>query len=301
MTSLSPASAGSASWRARLLAVYAALACLTGAAAAEPALTSTLADPPPDGGPGEPAPAPVVGDGSSWRAEFNTWIWLVGLDGNTGIGSHTVEVDASFGDVLEKSDSVLAFSGRLEIGKGRWGAFLDGMYSDLGVEDQTGPLGATDVDSTFQMTILDIGLMYRVAQWEPEGEALRNARKISLDLYAGARYTNLDVEVSPARVASRAKNVDWVDPIVGAKFVLPIAERWSLQANADVGGFGAASDFTWSATAVVRYDFFLGDHPFALFAGYRAIGQDYSDGDGAEKFTWDMVQYGPMFGFSILF
>ncbi len=250
-------------------------------------------------------PAPEAGtlDGGSnpWRVNFNTWVWLLGVEGDIGVRGRTADVSADFGDILDASDSVLAFSGRLEIGYGRLGVFVDGLYSKLGADDQSGPLGIAEIDVEFEMTLIDFGLMYRIAEWEPSGGGAGNAINASLDLYAGGRYTNIDVEFDPANLPSFGQSKDWVDPIVGAKIIFPFAERWHIMANGDIGGFGVESDFTWSATAVLGYGFSIFDHPASVFFGYRAIGQDYSDGDGNEEFTWDVVNHGPMLGFSFLF
>ena len=238
---------------------------------------------------------------SDWRVDFNTWIWLMGVDGDVGARGLKTNVSADFGDVLDASDSLFAFSGRLEIGKGNWSVFIDGMYADIGVEDVSGPLGFADIDITFEQTLLDFGLMYRIGEWQPSGDASAHRLNTTLDLYVGGRYTNLELELDPANAPSRSKDVDWVDPIVGAKLVLPLAESWHMRATADVGGFGVESDFTWSVTGVLGYDFKLFELPATICFGYRALGQDFTEGSGADEFTWDVVQHGPILGLSLRF
>ncbi len=247
------------------------------------------------------APGDASSAANAWRAEFIGWIWVVGMDGTVGARGRQSDVNASFGDMLEASDSIFAFSGRLEVGTGAWTGFVDGMYSNLGVDNQSGPGGVADIDVTFQSALVDFGLMYRLGEWKPDGEAAKNDHNITLDLYAGARFTNLDLELSPAVLPKVSQTVSWFDPIVGAKAVLPISESWSAAINGDIGGFGAASDFTWSVTGVLRYDFNIGSTRASAFAGYRAIGQDYSDGSGNRAFTWDVVQHGPIIGLSFRF
>jgi hypothetical protein len=241
----------------------------------------------------------AVSDG--WRGEFIGWLWVVGMDGDIGVRGQSAEVDASFSDILDESDSILALQGRIEVGKGRWGVFIDGMYSSLGADDQTGPGGLADVDVTFDTILIDFGLTYRLAEWEPEGGAAANRRDISIDLYGGGRYTDLEMELDPALLPASTQGKDWIDPIVGAKLVLPIAEDWHLMTWGDIGGFGVESDFTWSATGVIGYDFTMFDLSASLYAGYRALGQDYSEGSGSNEFVWDMVQHGPIVGLSISF
>lgn len=238
---------------------------------------------------------------NDWRVDFNTWAWLMGIEGDIGARGLTTDVSANFGDVLDASDSLLAFSGRLEFGKDRWGGFIDGMYAKIGVDDVSGPLGFADIDITNELLLIDFGATYRIGEWTPSGEAARNSRDITLDLYAGGRYTKVKLELAPALLASRSGDKEWLDPIVGAKLVLPINKQWHLAANGDVGGFGVESDLTWSATVVLGSDVLLFDHPATVFFGYRAIGWDFTEGSGINRFTWDVVLHGPILGFSLLF
>lgn len=245
------------------------------------------------------APAPPEAD--AWRSEFISWIWVMGMQGDVGARGRTAHVDANFGDILDASDSVFAFSGRLEVGRGPVAGFLDGIYAKLGAEHQSGPIGATDVEVTNEQAILDFGLMYRVQDVEPEGDAAGNRRNLTLDLYTGARYNHVSLELDPANLAARSRSNDWFDPIVGVKLVVPVDEESHFSVNGDVGGFGIESEFTWSLTAVLGHNFMLADHPSSIFAGYRAIGWDFSEGSGNEEFTWDVVQHGPILGLSIQF
>lgn len=236
-----------------------------------------------------------------WRVEFNSWLWMMGVEGNVGARGRTADVSADFGDILDASDSLMAFSGHLEVGYGRFAGFVDGFYADLGADDQTGPGGRADVDVSFKQGIVDFGLMYRVGEWEPSGDAANNRRNTTLDLYAGARFNSVELGLDPANLESRSRSNDWFDPIVGAKLVLPLSQRWHLQANGDVGGFGVESDITWSTTAAFGYNFEIFGQSATVLAGYRAIGWDYSDGTGDEEFTFDVTQHGPILGFSIHF
>ncbi len=238
---------------------------------------------------------------SPWRFEFAPYFWLMGVEGDIGARGTTVNVGESFLDIVDASDTIVALSARFEAGYRRFGVFLDGFYADITIENQTGPEGLADVDVEFKQTILDFGAMYRVGDWEPSGDAAQNRLNITLDAYAGGRYSDLDIDIRPAVEPPRSGSKSWVDPIVGAKLVLPFAEQWHAAVNGDIGGFGVASDFTWSATALVGFDFHVFGLPSSVLAGYRAVGWDYSDGEGSEKFTWDVIEHGLVLGFSMRF
>ncbi|MBI1374767.1 MAG: hypothetical protein GC159_18765 [Phycisphaera sp.] len=226
-----------------------------------------------------------------WRIDFNSWIWLMGVHGDVGAGPVRANVDASFGDVLDASDSLFAFSGRLEVGRGRFTGFLDGMYANIGADDQSGPLGKSSIDVTSQMGIIDFGVMYRVLDWDT-GHSKRQA---SLDGYVGGRVMFLSLELDPDKLGTSKRERSWADAIVGAKVCYPLSDRFHLNVWGDVGG--GSSDLTWSVTGVLGYDFELFNMPGTVYAGYRAIGWDY----GHDNFEWDVTLHGPTLGLQFLF
>jgi hypothetical protein len=246
-------------------------------------------------------------DGEPWRVELTAYLWALGLSGDVGVRNQTATVNATFVDVVKESDSVLAFAGRLEAGHGRWGGFIDAGYSQVGIDGATGPGGVADIDIEYAQTIIDIGITYRLCGWgnarkeESTADASGRARATTLDLYAGGRLTNIDLTITPALAAERSGSESWLDPIVGLKLAAPLSDSWHIAANADIGGFGAASDLTWSGTLVAAYDFQLAGHPASLYAGYRAVGWDYTTSSGANKFTWNVVEHGITFGFTVQF
>lgn len=237
---------------------------------------------------------------SPWRADFLARIWLMGVHGDVGARGRSADIDSSFLDVVDESDSLFAVSGRLELGYRRITAFVDAFYADIGVDDASGPAGATDIDVDLEQTIVDFGLMYRLLEREPTGNGAGNPRPVSFDAYAGGRYSGVELTLDPADADSRSRDKSWVDPIVGGKLVVPVSQRWRLELNGDVGGFGAASDFTWSATGVLAYDFHIGKLPASVSAGYRAVGWDYTD-DDENEFKYDVIAHGLVFGFALHF
>jgi hypothetical protein len=230
-----------------------------------------------------------------WRAEFAVTAWLLGVDGTVGVRGDASRAHATFLDIIEATDSLFAFSGRVEVGRGRFTLFLDGMYSEAADENATGPLGIADVDITFKQTLLDFGAMYRLTP------ASGSADAVAIDAYAGGRYIWVSLEIEPAHRPRSAGDRGWTDPIVGARVAVPLGDGFRLAVNGDIGGFGAASDFTWSATALVAYDFAVRDTPASVMLGYRAVGWEHARGEGSGRFTWDVIQHGAMLGFALRF
>jgi hypothetical protein len=235
-----------------------------------------------------------------WKFDFNSWAWMARVSGDVGVGDVTVDVDAGFKDILDASDSLLAFSGRLEFTKGKWGGYVDAFYMNLGADDRSAS-GFPDTDISTELIVLDAGVSYRLGEWIPAGEAEHNLRNTSLDLYAGVRYTSYEVEFQPDGLSTREQSGDLFDPVIGLRFEKPINEKWHFNSNADIGGFGIGSDFAWAITGVLGYDCSIFESPATVYFGYRAIGWDYSNDSGANKIEWDIIMHGPILGLSIKF
>lgn len=289
-----------------LPAICAVLAVCLGA----PALAQdSLATPPPTSDPGaEPTALSTSSSDlddlepqSKLRVDFTAWIWLTSMEGDLSIGDRSADASASFLDIVEDSDSLFSLSGSLVVSYGRFGVFMHGIYSDIGADNQTGPLGVSDVDLTFETAIMDFGLSYRLAEWEATGSAVNNDQNISLDVYGGGRLVWTSSELNPANLPASSRDENWVDPIIGARVVLPISERWYLSLSGDIGGFGVGSDLTWSTTGFFGYKFLLFDHPAAFTFGYRALNIDYSRGSGDREVEIDITLHGPLIGLSLQF
>ena len=230
-------------------------------------------------------PLPPMTEPGGFEARWNfsaaVYVWAAGMKGTTGFGDlPTVDIDASFSDILENLD--FAFMAVGEARYDRFGVFGDLIYTKLSA-DGTGPMGLTA--SVENKTIVGT-LMgeYRVVE----------AGNTSVDVMAGARVWGvmMDLNVTGGGgIVSGGRDFDryWVDPMVGAKARLQGDSPWFLTSWAMIGGFGAASDIDWDVFGGVGYE--VKDW-LSLVAGYRALGVDY-DRDG---FLFDVTQQGPIIG-----
>jgi hypothetical protein len=177
-------------------------------AAASPAFAADL-------GPGPGAsyvePQPV----NPWKFSFTPYGWFTGVNGNVTARGHTVDVDESFIEIAEKSDSFAALMGYFEARKGRWGLFTDALWADLGfpghlnydinrsvsgnpfarlpdfkatIKGNLKINGNAQLD--YQEAIVQSGVFYEVAKW---GDS---ASYTALDVMGSARYWNQDVDLS---------------------------------------------------------------------------------------------------------
>jgi hypothetical protein len=236
--------------------------------------------------------AEMAGDDEGWRFEIAPYAWAVSLHGDAGADGNVVPVDSSFRDVFRESDSLLGAMLHVEAGRGRWSVIGDIAYAQVGVDDIPSEVG--EVDARSSLLWAELAGAYRLI----DHRAQDTASTFTLDALAGARLTRIRVELD---LPGPDNDVDdrhtWVEPLVGARARWNIGERWIVSARGDIGGFGAGSDFAWQAAATIGYRFRLGSASGAVHLGYRALGQDYSDGD----FTWDVIAHGPVLGIGFAF
>ncbi|MCW8280061.1 hypothetical protein K7A42_04120 [Agrobacterium sp. InxBP2] len=250
--------------------------------------------------------APATVDGADWAFQATGYLWATGLNGNISPFRRAprLHVEKSFSDVMDD----LNFGGFLNVW-GRYDRFVlsgDIMYVDTTDSKAAGPLPAlqipglpilpagaaidADVDTQEFMATLQAG--YRII----------DADGFSLDALAGARFWHISNEVAVTAShpligsvsATHQESFGWVDPVIGARAFFNLTDKLSVQGQFDIGGFGAGSDFTWSALATVNYIF---TDTLSVSAGYKVLDVDYSD-DG---YVFDSRLSGPVVGLNYRF
>jgi hypothetical protein len=74
----------------------------------------------------EPAPS------NPWQFSFTPYGWMLNVNGNVTARGHTVDVNDTFFQIVEKSDSLLAWMSYFEARKGPFSLFTDVVWADLG-------------------------------------------------------------------------------------------------------------------------------------------------------------------------
>lgn len=125
--------------------------------------------------------------------------------------------------------------------------------------------------------------------------------RFTLDALGGVRFWHIsnDVKLTGglgglSGSAGYSEGFGWADPLVGLRAFLPLTEKLSLQAQADIGGFGAGSDLTWSALATVNYVF---SDRLSASVGYKVLDIDYDHGGH----VYDTRFSGPVLGMTYRF
>jgi len=227
-----------------------------------------------------------------WWVQVDPYLWAVSLDGDATVGGNSFEVDAPFSDTLDNSDSLIGLMGHVEVGRGKLSGFLTPAYSKVGYEDVPTASGEADIEAV--MGWYEFGIASRMMN---EPLDLDGSRRWSIHWIAGGRVTDLDIEVDLDAGGGTSGSRTWIEPFIGARTQIDVTEWLFVRVRGDVGGFGAGSDFAWQAVGLVGISFELFGADAAVFGGYRALSQDYEDGD----FEWDVTAHGPLLGFGLRF
>ena len=215
--------------------------------------------------------------------EFNLapfYLWAVSIDGDLTVMGNTQQLKADFDEITSSLEGIFTvhFEGMHKSG---FGFLTDVSYLNFGGQQATpGPAPLTlDVDLTFVMA--ELAGIYRF-----------NLNENALDLIFGGRYYGLDTEIDIVGVPPRVdKDKDWVDAMLGARYIWTITDKWDFVARGDIG-FGG-SELAYNFAGLFKYQPWK--HVSLLF-GYRYMDVDYEDGSGADLFKYDMTIHGPVFG-----
>ena len=282
------------------------LAC-TGVAMAEPAAANTAATFDPD----------------AWRFQAATYGWLISVSGSTTSHGQTVDTNASFTDLLQKSDSLIGYMGYVEADKGPVGVYADVVFTKMGVTTSQAAyrnpvaglkLSATaNAALTTQMSIVELGGVYELARWGGNGGGAT-----TLEAVGGLRYWNVNLvgtfdallttdttrfnlSRSGGFALADSGTTAWVDPLIGLRLRHQLAPHQTITVRGDIGGFNLQDSLSWQAIAVYSCDWQMSSYQIAALAGFRALGVNYNSGSGATGFGVDEVFYGPVLGASVRF
>jgi hypothetical protein len=243
-----------------------------------------------------PPEFPLI-DPHGFSLDFRPQIWMPSVSGSVGVGDRTANVEESFIDILENTDSVIGLSGRVTLAYDRFEAFTDITWIRLGFDKITTPSGAR-FSTTMSLMISDACIAYNLL--EPSVDS-RGRRGPTLAPYTGARifWANTQVDATELPFSDSASSV-WADPIFGGMWETPFSENGRFSLAGDAGGFTLSSQLTWQVTALFGFDFRCFEHTCTLSIGMRAIADDYS-ADSTNRVTTDLILWGPILAWDIRF
>lgn len=208
------------------------------------------------------------GTSSEWQMAFAPYLYMTGISGTIGARGRVIEVDSSFGNVLENLS--FGLMGVMEAKKGRFIFTNDIMWTKMGVErDTPGPL--------YNTARVDVNLFI----FDPEaGYRVYEGKGGSFDVLGGIRLWSVENSLETTTGIAPGFNVSerktWVAFVGGFHGVANVTPKFFLSTKFDIGA-GSGTDITTQ---------FYGGAGFrikpnaALIGGYRFLKVDHDDSSG---------------------
>ena len=235
-----------------------------------------------------------------WRFRAVIYMWGPTIKGAaTFQGGNTADIDMDLRTILDHLK--MTGMGTLEAQKGRWGAFTDVIYMNLGGAKTTTRNG------TINGVPLPVGVTANPAMdlkawvWTLAGSyRLQSTPDSEMDVFAGARMLsieprltwNFNVDVGPFVGPGRSgsltvKATDW-NAIVGVKGRVGFGanREWFIPYYLDIGT--GESSFTWQGSAGIGYKFNWGD----VIATWRYLDYNFKSSSKID----DLSMNGPLLG-----
>jgi len=219
-----------------------------------------------------------TGKTDQWQFMIEPYIWLPAIGGETTNGS---DFSLSLDDVV--SDLQFGLMGIVGVKKGKWSFMVDTFYADIEVTKD----GIVQTDVEVKTWIVTPVVGYNLV----------DCKKGKLDIVAGARYVNVEIDVSVTSDRARALNPEFSgsegiwDGIVGLKGEIALYEQLYMPLYLDIGTGG--SDFSWQVAGGLGYRFGACD----VIAGYRYLSVDFKDSSPVK----DINLSGPYIGLKFIF
>jgi len=213
------------------------------------------------------------------------YLWGTSLNGTSTIGAlPPLDVDASFSDIFGNLN--FAMSLHTEFHTGPWRIVVDPTYLSLTI-DVPPPVptpGGTGAEIDVKMWLIEVWGGYAFTDtWEVIG---------------GVRYQDQDLSVnglpSPPFPSALNINESWSDWFAGVRFNTELGAKWILTWRGDVA-FAGDSDTNYNTEVFFNRRF---GESMALNLGYRYMKDDYNN---TGVYGWDIVQQGPVIGYTWVF
>ncbi len=224
-----------------------------------------------------------AGTHEPWEFRLSPYFWAASLEADVQVGSASADGTIDFSDVWD----ALEFGGmlHLEAQNGKWILIGDLAYIDLGDE-----VGQADLDE--EMFLGEFAVGYELL-------SSGDRRPCRLDVLAGNRYVDSEASIRLPSGVKRSTEVDWLDPIIGARVRFALTEGVGLQFRGDIGGFDmGGSKLAWNLIGAAAFRLTDG---LELSAGYRILDFEFEESRAAGRTEIDLSFYGPFVGLTFTF
>jgi len=240
----------------------------------------------------------------AWQYSATLYGYLPSISGNTAFPADSggVPINISAQQIIDSLK--MTFMGTLEANNGRWGAFTDIVYVNLG-HTKTGSRDFTIGDIGLPVgTTSDLGLDFKATVWTLAGEyRVASDPGLTVDAIAGTRMLDLKQRLNwtitgsigpldPVNRTGKAEADQTVwDGIVGVRgrYAFGAQREWSVPFYLDLGA--GQSTMTWQAATGIGYGFKWGE----LSALYRWLDYDMKSGKAIQGVRMSGPQVGATF------
>lgn len=220
--------------------------------------------------------------GDNWEFIIAPYALVPSIDGDASVGkAEGADIDIGPKNIVEN----LELGGMIQAEAHHVSGFgLIMAYNFMDLSGGGSAPGGSRLDADVYQGIFEGFGNYRIS-----------TGKGPLDVYGGIRWWDMDVELEFNGSKVVENKADWVDPVVGVRWIPQLADNWHLILKGDVGGFGVSSDFTWNVQGGLMWD--ATDYLSLVFQ-YRALSVDYSTGTVGtlDRFAYNTITHGPLFG-----
>ncbi len=228
--------------------------------------------------------------------EMGLYVFATDVSGDLEVGNFSTDVDVSFSDILENLD--IGVLGLVEHRSGDWMFILDLAYLSLEADNKaSNGMASVKIGTEAVQSIVEGFIGHRLYK-----KLEKNKTKYAIDVLAGARYVNIDLDTSAnvSALGTGAKialdsDIDFIDPVIGSRFRYNINKTWGISIYGDIGGFGIGSELTWQAICLVNYNI---ENDYRIYAGLRYLHFRYEDDTALGNLEWEANYSGPVIGFA---
>ncbi|HKU13626.1 MAG TPA: hypothetical protein VJQ52_04470 [Steroidobacteraceae bacterium] len=234
-----------------------------------------------------------------WQFRASVYGYFPSIGGESNFPAGGGEIDIAADDLIENSK--LVGMAAFEAQRGRWGAFVDLIYMDIGDSvSGSSTLGAGQVALPPGITAdASLDITAWVLTTAANFRALETSQS-SFDVFAGLRLLDaqsdlgwsFNVDLSPLGGPPQRGSAEMadnkVDAIAGVKgrYQLGADGRWFIPYYLDAGA--GDSDLTWQAALGIGYSLKHGE----VFAAYRHLDYDFGNAGAIGNLEFD----GPALG-----
>ncbi|CAM4354528.1 hypothetical protein [Vibrio agarivorans] len=226
----------------------------------------------------------------SWHHSFEIYGLLLNISGDTQVGTASLDVDVDPDFILDHLEMTAMV--RLEgIYHNQWGYYLDYSFMKLGGDK------ASVTDKNLGLLAADLDIRQGVL--EAKGFKRYSYDFGSVDYMFGVRWWDNDIDL---RLTGQNGNInlspsikeDWVDYVVGARWITDLTDNWVYHLSGDIG-LGKDTRLTSSIQTGFRYRF---NDWSDLNLAYKSTWVDY---DNEDDFAYDTASYGLLIGLGLYF